>query len=261
MKSSDIYSYSIDFYFFKRTVILLLAVCLFCVVAPNRIEAAIAFDNSTSSSGASSLSWTHNVIGGSDRIVLVGISWRNSGDNVSDVSAISYGGTNIIGNLAVKRTRFGDPPGSKSSAIYYMVNPPIGNSTVSVSFQVGIYRCAGGAISLTGVDQTSPIDATNSAFADSGSPASVTVTTTVDNAWVIDTLALRQVSSPPSVVGQTQAWINGSLAMVGAGSYEGPKMPAGDVTMSWTLPANEGHSICAVSLKPASSNSAPNMPH
>jgi len=189
MKSPDINSFPIDFSFFKKTVFLLLAVCLFCVVAPHRAEAAIAYDNSTSSTGTTSLSWSHNVIGGSDRIVLVGISWRNSGPSEADVSAVSYNGTSIISNLAIKRTRFGDPPGSKSSAIYYMVNPPTGNSTVLVSFDTGIYRCVGGAISLTGVDQTSPIDATNSAVADSGSPASVTVTTTVDNAWVIDTLA------------------------------------------------------------------------
>ena len=152
--------------------------------------------------------------------------------------------------------------------MYYLVNPPIGTRTVSVTFDAGIYRCVGGAISLTGVDQTNPIDDdTGPPYGEgvaggTGTTASVTVTTQTAGAWVIDTLIVRNPNGTTSVgANQTQRWNININGIHGAGSHEGPKTPAGDVTMSWSIASgSDGYSISAAPLKPASSNSSPNTP-
>ena len=252
----------IDFSFFKRAFILLLAVCLFCVVAPHRAEAAIAFDatSNAQATSTSSLSWQHTVgTGGSNRILVVGVSWRNSGPGTQTVSGVTYNSQALT--LIRKDEKFDSE--SRSTAMYYLKNPPTGSAyNIVVSFSGGdFYKCVGGAISLTGVDQTNPVDAHNGVAGGVNSPASVTVTTNTDGAWVLDTVIVRNPTATTTVgAGQTQRWNRNMTDVHGAGSHEGPKTPAGNVTMSWTIGTNDPYSISAAAFKPASSNAAPNTP-
>ena len=97
--------------------------------------------------------------------------------------------------------------------MYYLVNPDTGSAyDVVVSFDGNFYKCFGGSISLTGVDQTNPIDdLTGPPYGEgvaggSGDP-SLDVTTLTDGAWVIDTLARRNYDDSTTVgSGQTERW-------------------------------------------------------
>jgi hypothetical protein len=220
-------------------------------------HAAIAFDAASVSSGdgtGSSISWSHTVTsGGSDRILVVGVSWRNSGNDTWTVSSVTYNSQALT--PIRKDEQFGDPPGSRSTALYYLTDPPTGSAyTIQVNFSGSVFRSIGGAVSFTGVDQSDPVDAENGIAGATGTNPSVTVTTNTDGAWVVDTLCIRNAGGTTSVSGgQTERWNRrtSSESIDGAGSTIGPNSPAGDVTMSWTTGTNEGYSISTAALKPS----------
>ena len=140
--------------------------------------------------------------------------------------------------------------------MWQLVPPATGNNPIVVTLSAAA-NVVGGAVSLTEVDQTTPIDA-GPAFAPGNSNApSVAITTVTDNAWVIDTMASPDATATVGA-GQTEQWnFNtvggppGTLHVRGAGSTEGP-IPAGAVIMSWTLSAVQQWAIGAVALRPAS---------
>jgi hypothetical protein len=92
MKNSGINNFTVNFSVCKKTVILLLAISLFCLIASHRAEAAIAYDNASESAGGSgtSLSWNHTVNSDSDSILVVGVSWRNMEDYTYTVNTVTY---------------------------------------------------------------------------------------------------------------------------------------------------------------------------
>ena len=116
-----------------------------------------------------------------------------------------------------------------------------------------------GAISLTGVDQTAPVDAQNGATGTSVTP-SVTVTTVTDGAWVVDALAFRSTGAGTPTgnpgAGQTQRWSQyneggGTATNIrGKGSTEGPKTPSGAVVMDWALSASVDWAISGIAVRP-----------
>lgn len=72
--------------------------------------------------------------------------------------------------------------GYRGVAIFYLVNPPAGANTVSVSLPGGYGGSSIGAYSLKGVDKTNPIDAS----ATGSSVYSLNITTFNNNAFLID---------------------------------------------------------------------------
>ena len=148
----------------------------------------VADSPSSSASGTGkSLSWTHTVNGGSDRILLVGIS-NDKGDK--SVTGITFGSS--------KRARAGseDAPGKKNGVeIWYLLAPPVGPNTITVTLS-GSTSIVGGAVSFTGVDQTSPLGSFESAHGNSTDP-SVTVSSSAQQ-LVFDTVSAETTIFPPS---------------------------------------------------------------
>ena len=108
--------------------------------------AAIAVDNTSSAHGdVSSLTWAHTVGSGADRILIVGVSIDDSG---TTISSVTYGGTTLllVGQRAGTQTR---------AAIYRLIAPSVGTSNVVVTLS-STDGVVGGAVSFTGVDQTTP---------------------------------------------------------------------------------------------------------
>lgn len=205
------------------------------------MPAFIAFDaaSSAQAGSGSSLSWSHTC-SGSDRLLVVG---TNSGDfSAGDrvVNSITYNGVNLTKIRS-------DDSGNSRSEIWYLVNPALGANTVQVNFAGGVSEMQAGAISLTGVDQSSPLDANNGATGSSSSP-SVNVTTIADNAWVLDSLLVENTPSISVGAGQTSRWSEDNANSRGRGSTEGPKTPAGSVTMSWSLGSSENWRLSAASF-------------
>ncbi|MHA1938714.1 MAG: DUF2341 domain-containing protein, partial [Candidatus Thorarchaeota archaeon] len=222
---------------------------------------AIVFDaasNSTGGGQGASISWDHTVTSsGSNRILVVGVSWRNAGADTWTVSSVTY---NSLPLTPIRKDEKFDSE-SRSTALYYLTDPPTGSAyPIQVNYSgTTVYRSVGGAVSLTGVDQSNPVDAQNGIAGATGTNPSVTVTTNTDGAWVVDALCIRNATGTTSADGvQDERWNLRTAAnnIDGAGSTMGPKSPAGDVTMSWTTGTNGGHSISAVALKPASGSAS-----
>lgn len=204
---------------------------------------SIAVDRSSSGKGTGvSLTWKHNV-SGVNRILIVGVSIRNSVNQT--VTGVTYNGTPLIFIGAQNNGT------NVRVELWQLVAPATGNNDIVVTLSASA-NVVGGAVSLTEVDQTNPIDAATFAPPGNSNAPSVIVTTVTDNSWVIDTMASPDETTTVGA-GQTEQWNNKVAGDVrGAGSTEGPKTPVGAVTMSWTLSAAQQWAIGAVALKPAS---------
>lgn len=210
----------------------------------------IVFDaasNSGYNTADNSYTWSHTCTG-LDRYLVVGVSMLSIGG--SSVTAITYNGVALtkIGSVA-------SVSGAVRMELWGLANPTLGANTIQVDLSASL-DSIGGASSFGGVHQTSPYEGFNSASATNvgAADATVNVTTVADNDWVVDTVATDDTAITVGA-GQTSRWnVTGTLGS-GAGSTEGPKTPAGSVTMSW---ANVGAlatwSIGAVALRPVAAS-------
>ena len=119
----------------------------------------IAYDNvsysTESATTFTSFSWNHTVNTIDNTILVIGVSTRNTGAETHGVSTITYGGNSCT---KIREDEYFNSA-SKSSALYYLTNPPSGSNSIVVTFEGSIYRANGGAVSLTGVNLGTPIDA------------------------------------------------------------------------------------------------------
>ncbi|MCL5669131.1 MAG: hypothetical protein M1392_03920 [Gammaproteobacteria bacterium] len=215
---------------------------------------AIAFDAASSTNAGAA--WSHTVGAGSNRILIVGVSTLSG----QTVTSVTYTGPSAsVAPLTLVGALTNGNGTNIRGELWRLVAPEAGTGTITVTVSAGA-KWVGGAVSLTGVDQTSPIDANNFASGTSTAP-SVTVTTVSNNAWVVDTLAYAQSATATVGTGQSQRWntdtVGGTPAtnVGGAGSSKGPNTPAGAVAMSWTLSKSKDWVIGAVALKPAAGGS------
>lgn len=212
-----------------------------------RDGATIVFDASNVSASTAQtniLSWSYTVGSGSNRILIVGVSIRN---DARSVTSIAYGTQSLA--LAGNRT------GTNARVqIWYLIAPNSGTNTITVNLS-GNTEVVGGAVSLSGVNQSQDLATQFIGDANNNSTPSVSITPATVNAWVVDTLAFRQRGSSVADgatatvgAGQNPRWNTqsgyGNGEVGGAGSTEGPVNPAASVTMSWSLTRNDnGNSV------------------
>jgi hypothetical protein len=204
----------------------------------------IALDavSSTTSSGVNTFNWNHTV-SGSNRLLLVGISISST----TNVNTVTYNGTPL--------TRLGFQNNSVRMEIWRLYPPDVGTHAIAVNMAAAASVVAG-AVSFTGVDQTTPFDGVAPVFNTSNAgTVSVSITPATNNAWVFDTMASNQIGGNPvpTGTGQTLRWRNIN-AVTGAGSTTGPISPAALTTMNWTVTGNAPRrsAIGAVALRPVS---------
>jgi len=122
--------------------------------------AAVAVDSTssiTAANGVSSLMWSHTA-SGSNRALVVGVMARDPTGADTSVSSVTY---NSVAMTAVRNdlVSFGDPA---RTSLYILAAPATGTHTIVVTFAGTVDSlAAGAAISLTGVDQTTPNAADN----------------------------------------------------------------------------------------------------
>lgn len=205
------------------------------------VYGAIAFDAAASNGtpSANPVTWTHTCTG-SNLVLYVGVDVHIPlGGSITSASYNGVAMTLIIstqGSNGVSNTGF-------LNGIFYLANPATGAHTVSVSFAGGAASAEGGSISLTGVDQTTPVDASSCTTSVTGEP-SVTLTTIANNSWALDNV--DSFSGTATVgAGQTAQWNNA----LNSGSSIGPITPAGATTMTWSG-LSVGWAQCAASFCP-----------
>ena len=211
--------------------------------------ATIALDatsNSASGLGAvSSYSWTHTVgTGLSNSILIVGVTVEKSSG--FEASTVTYNGVSLT-----KKVGVGTGTSQMKASLWYLLNPPSGAHTaqVTLSGTVGTDGAAGGAISLSGVDQTTPMPTTNSK-AGTGTP-SQSITTTNANSWTVDAMSFDSASTKTTTgSGQTRRWAVAADGMSGQGSTIATTT-AGSYTMSWS--GSDNYAVAIAEVKPVSS--------
>ena len=226
------------------TIVAALLFMTFCLAQPARAQIAVDNISTTNSNGSTtSLSWFHSVGSGSNRILIVGVSYSSGSVTTSTVT---YGVTSL--------TRIGVQAATSNqnrTELWYLLAPPTGSSTVAVAVSPA-REVAASSISYTGVSQTTPLNTFVSATGQSNT-ASVNAPS-APGELVVDTVSANGDANYVNPgAGQQSQWIlqtgTTALNVRSGGSREPGASPT--VNMSWTLGQSSYWSIGAVSLKPA----------
>lgn len=241
-----------------------IALFFFAVGYAGPAVAQLTFDAASSANSgngtASSLTWSHTT-SGTNRYLVVGVALRiRSSPDFERVARVTYNGVDL--SLIGARNDAGDTDVRIEQ--WGLVAPATGANNVVVTLAAngnGTTRMVAGAITYTGVDQTTP-RGTFAAATGTGTPATVDVSSAtnevVDDVFgVIDSGS----STPPDAAvgaGQTSRWAQASTNPSQTNVRGGSSTEAGaaTVTMSWTLSSIAGTAVWAIGgvpLKPAAS--------
>lgn len=138
---------------------------------------AIAVGNTSGGySSGNTRTQSHTIASGSDRVLVV--SAMTQGGSVTGVTFNSVAMTLLDSQNTTAGAQF--------ASIYYLINPPVGTYNVVVSASGASYTFAANC-DYTGVDQTTPFPTTAKNYIDStsGSPFSISLSTSVDNSWLV----------------------------------------------------------------------------
>ena len=213
---------------------------------------AIAFD-AASNSGiqtGSSFNWSHT-FAGADLFGVVGVSILSVLGGM--VSTVTVDGTPMT-LIGAKTTVLAN----MRAELWGLIAPGTGTKTVEVTLNTALGSRAG-AVSLTGVHQTTPTeDFASNDGTDTMNPqtASVTVTTGTDNDWIIDCVATDDGSI---TVGAGQDERSNVTGMLGSGAMStfGPKTQAGARAMTWTgIAALKTWVTVGTGIRPATADQA-----
>ncbi len=228
---------------------------------PNSVAHAAAVVEGTptvftvTSTTGNAISFAHTTGTGTDRLMLVGVSWNaNTIDSPITTVTFSYGvGPTVLTlNPVIARK---NSSVNRYAAIYSLVNPPSGEAgTVTVTFanSVGSGIIAG-VTNFTGVDTTTPLGSPAGADA-TGTAIGVTVPGLAGDELVFDTVFLGGTTPTITVdPSQSQLWNATASNARGAGSTE--QATGSSVVMNWTGGASGPWVDIAVPIFPACTGS------
>lgn len=183
----------------------------------------VTFDAASSSGyepALSSYTWQHTVANQDNRLLVVGIGVFALGT----VTGITFNGVPLTKLRA-------DANGIYRSEIWYLKAPPVGTYTIEVTLD-GSLTSIGNAASYYGVDQTTPIEAQDTAQG-TNTPASASVLTNLDNDLVFGNLVAQTAAGVTSGGGQNSRTSNNGALGTDASDDKGLVSPAGVTTLTW----------------------------
>ena len=192
-----------------------------------------------SGANAASLTWSHSVFAGANRMLLVAVTKRA----LVDLGSVTYGGAPLT-KLGASDAGTGNNPHAE---IWYLLSPPVGTADIVATLSSGIEFWQVAALDITGIDQTTPFGTPMRAAKSTANPG--VTAAALGNDLVLDVVAYE--SHTDTVVagpGQFRLW-SGSCD----GNWKGAvstEAGAASVDMTWALPAGNWAQI-AVALKPA----------
>jgi hypothetical protein len=207
----------------------------------------ITYDNiSTLKDTCSTCTVAHSVAG-SNKILLVGVSIHDT----TAVSSVTYSGQSLT-NIRSDQVTSDD----RRSELWYMIDPPSGTADVVVTLGA-VETVVIGVQSFNGIHQSSPINTHNGASdASATTHPSASLTTTVDDALIVDVVATVQ-GTMTADASQTERWDLVKAQLAGSGSTK-QTTASGSYSMSWT---NDGGldqwAMSAVALRPADPQCGP----
>lgn len=182
-------------------------------VTLNAVMDAGSDDDTHAVSNTTSLSTTGiTVAAGSNRVLVVVLNWGRVFTDVPGSRAVTWNGVSMNEAAFVSGTSGSQ---TESVGIYVLINPATGAQTLAASWTSSL-DCYCSAICFDGADQTTGIEADDTATASSG--LTLDVTGTADGATVAS--HIRNGSSPAGGgSGNTLFWDFDSLNPGGGGAY------------------------------------------
>jgi uncharacterized repeat protein (TIGR02543 family) len=242
------------------SIFVILMLLLGALGLPAKIaQAADVMLDGTPSSGtanpnSSSISFSATIGSGTDRLMLVGVSW-NCGTTNRTISSATFTPDGdspldldeVITQLYSFPWQGGPSTAYRYTAIYSLLGPPSGVSgTVNITFSGGVANgIVAGEASFAGVDQTTPLGTPGSATGTSDDAApnpSVTLSGLTGSELVFDSVFIGTNSTSQTLIadaGQSELWnVNGWTSSNSSFNTRGAastKQATGDTaTMSWT---------------------------
>jgi hypothetical protein len=211
---------------------------------------SVAIDVASSSPTTNSVatkSWSHTV-SGSNRLLLVMVQW-NQPNNSETVSSVTYGGTALtqVGSNVVA----GGSGLDRCTALFRLTAPATGTANIVVTMSAACTFFAG-AVSFTGVDQTTPLGTPQTATTTTAATLSTTTSSAASN-LVFSAATIRTTGS--ITVPATSEW----NVLIGTNNrYGGSVQPgAASVTTTYSWTGANNASMIAVDVQAASSFSIP----
>lgn len=200
-----------------------------------RSRAVVASASSGQVESRTSFSFSHTTPSGTNRLLLVGISYISSS---SSVSSVLYNGQSLtlVGSAS---------QGSYRTAIYMMVNPPVMTANVWVYF-TGSVSAIAGALAITGAHQTTPLGAYAYGGGSSTSPNVSVPSATGDLVFGVVSAA----KDPGSSNADTTHWNrNVQIVLYGDGVTKAGADPT--TSLTWSIFPADNWSTSGVAVKPA----------
>ncbi|MBN1162481.1 hypothetical protein JXA34_01915 [Patescibacteria group bacterium] len=222
-------------------------------VASDAATIALLDSASNGTAGALSLTFSHTLSAGANRMVIVLVGIEN-GDTVScSSSAVTYGGENMTRAV----TELTGTSGFRSlTEIWYLLEADLpsegsNNVVITCTGTSSAPEINGVAMTLEEVDQTAPDD-TNSQSQTSTADISTSIVPVVDNSWLIDALTLGDYTVTPTVVSpQTEEYSFQDTSSYFSVSTN-RDVAAGSDAMAWTHSSvnREAHAVIAIAPHP-----------
>lgn len=217
---------------------------------------AIRLDRTSSGSSQTTTTTVSHTVGfkGINQVLIVGVSITDSVGISATVP--TYAGVNMTQiNTEANSVSAGD---DVWVSLWYLASPARGTNNIVVTAGATPSSVVVLGTSFTGVDQVTPIEASNKATGASNAP-SVDVTTVSDNAWAIDMVGQKGTGADPSTltvgagqIRQVYLEYNDGLSAANTGGMSTEeKASAGSVTMSWSSDQSTSWGSVAGAMKPA----------
>lgn len=217
---------------------------------------AIAYVSRTESAGnsvsQSSITTSVTVSSGTNRALILCVQARNSGVTHSVTSA-TFNGSESFTKV---RADFIGTGASWQTEIWYLLNPTVTTANVVVNWASGAPDQAQGytVVYLTGVAQSSVVDGQNGASNSAGTTLSCSVTTSVNNSWIVDSAICQDnggLAVGANQTARTDRNLNIGPVDEGVGVSTCVKTTAGAETMDWTQLSALNWCMSAVGFKEA----------
>jgi hypothetical protein len=174
-----------------------------------------------------------------DGILMVGVNFNNP----RTVNSITFNGQNLT-----KAVSYTGEASYSNGELWYLVNPPATTANIVVTLNSSVSgRKSWMAQVYEGVDQTTPINTTNSSYVRPGTAASISLTTTVDDCWLVGHWKSDTANFTAGADTVFRAQNFGSELM---GDSNGAKNPAGTYSLNATLASTGDKGINAAAIAP-----------
>jgi pectate lyase len=214
--------------------------------------AAAEFDAATaraSTNSGRSLSWSHPLGGGPNRVLVVSVTTVDNQPRDPQVS-VTFNGTSLLpvaGGTAVTS----DDKGVLRTQMFYLLEsslPAAGAYGVEVSLKQTVSEIAGGSVSLAGLAQAAP-EAVVAGSSTRTSPAvSSSLTTLTNRAWIVDAAGSEDDTAPTSASGTSRYSTTGRRAGVAATATRADI--AGPRQLQWTAGGSSRVAYVAAAFAP-----------